>query len=381
MKRYLLLLIFLVFACAGPQRLEKTGSATNLSHWNTGDTFTEDQANVILDSIGDNYNLIHSHTSNATNPHGVTRAQVGIDQAVSTSASPSWQSVTIPGLNGLTLGSASSTNGQLRLYNSSNSNPLTLKAGPTASAYSITLPAAPPAGNGYLVAMSTGGTMSFVDPATLIGGSGVVVSKADCSAETTGGCIDSSGDFYVWNGSQMDFVGPITSADMDLAQNSIFVGNLSGKAAETALITNLASEPASDGSAPSALAVYTKITEHATSASPHVGHLPFLQSKTIETPVDLDDFYWFKAPSALSVGSINCIAEGSTPSVSVDVQECDSSGANCASILSSPVTANGGNDSGMLSDSSIASGAWMRILVGPPSGTVSAVTVTLSAVQ
>lgn len=384
MKRYsplLVLLAALLFACAGPQRLERTGSATNLTHWNSGDVFTEDQANQILDSIDDNYNLIHSHTTNTTNPHSVTRDQIGIDQSVSTTASPSWQSVTIPGLNGLTLGSAFTTNGKITLKNSSNASTVSILPGPTASTYSITLPTAPPVSNGYLMVMSTGGVISLLDPSTIAGGSGVVVSRTDCSSETSGGCIDSTGNLYVWNGSQMGFVGPIASADLDLAQESIFVGNLSGKAAAVPLVKDLSSEPGSDGSAPSALAVYTEIHDHTTSSTPHAGHLPFLQSRTISDPADADDHYWFKAPAALTLSSFDCIADGSSPSIAVDVQECDAAGSNCSSILSSAVTANGGNDAGTISDTSIASGAWVKVLLGVPSGTVSSITFTLKGVQ
>jgi len=108
---------------------------------------------------------------------------------------------------------------------------------------------------------------------------------------------------------------------------------------------------------------------------------PFIKERTISDPADADDFFWFRAPADLTLASFNCIAEGTSPSITVDLQECDSAGANCASVLAAAVTADGGNDAGTISDTAVASGAWMRALLGAPSGTVTAVSFTLAGTQ
>jgi hypothetical protein len=108
---------------------------------------------------------------------------------------------------------------------------------------------------------------------------------------------------------------------------------------------------------------------------------PVLEERTITDPADVDDYYWFKVDGTTTVSSVDCIAQGSTPSITVDVQECDSSGASCASILSSVITCNGGNDAGTVSDATLADNAWVYVALGAPSGTVSAISVTLAGTK
>lgn len=110
-------------------------------------------------------------------------------------------------------------------------------------------------------------------------------------------------------------------------------------------------------------------------------HYPFIRERTISDPADADDFFWFRAPANLTLASFNCMAEGTSPSITVDLQECDSNGDNCASVLSAPVTANGGNDAGTISDAAVASGAWMRVPLGTPTGTVTAISFTLAGTR
>ncbi len=74
-------------------------------------------------------------------------------------------------------------------------------------------------------------------------------------------------------------------------------------------------------------------------------------------------------PTALVLDGLYCTAVGGG-SVAVSLQECDSGAANCADVGAS-VTANGGVDSDTsLTDASIAAGAWMNIILGTPTGTV-----------
>lgn len=109
--------------------------------------------------------------------------------------------------------------------------------------------------------------------------------------------------------------------------------------------------------------------------------LTWTRERTISDPADADDYLWFKAEAALTLTAINCVAQGTTPSITVDLQECDSNGANCATSLSSVITCNGGNDAGTLSDTAVDSGDWMRLNLGAPSGTVDAISVQVNGTK
>lgn len=106
--------------------------------------------------------------------------------------------------------------------------------------------------------------------------------------------------------------------------------------------------------------------------------LPYIQSASlvIPAPVDTDDLNIMKAPYGMTLLGINCIVQGTT-SVTGQLQECDSSGANCAD-LDSDITcdADGAADDGTLTDSTIASGAWIRWKTTSVSGTPTFLAVT-----
>jgi hypothetical protein len=106
--------------------------------------------------------------------------------------------------------------------------------------------------------------------------------------------------------------------------------------------------------------------------------LIWFRERTISEPAGTDDFLWFKAPAALTLTSFDCVAEGTTPSITVDLHECDSAGATCATVLTGTITANGGNDAGTLSDTAVDDNDWMKLLLGAPSGTVDAISCTLA---
>lgn len=96
----------------------------------------------------------------------------------------------------------------------------------------------------------------------------------------------------------------------------------------------------------------------------------FQENFAVKTPVDADDFLLFKAQQAITISDIHVIAQGGT-SISVDVQECDSAGANCATV-DAAITADtdGAEDDGTLSNGTIDAGDWVKIVLGAPSGTV-----------
>lgn len=90
----------------------------------------------------------------------------------------------------------------------------------------------------------------------------------------------------------------------------------------------------------------------------------------VKTPVDADDFLLFKAQTAMTITDIHVIAQGGT-SISVDIQECTSAGASCATV-DAAITADtdGAEDDGTLSNGTIDAGDWVKVVLGAPSGTV-----------
>lgn len=90
----------------------------------------------------------------------------------------------------------------------------------------------------------------------------------------------------------------------------------------------------------------------------------------VKTPVDADDFLLFKAQTAMTITDIHVIAQGGT-SISVDIQECNSSGASCSTV-DAAITADtdGAEDDGTLSNGTIDAGDWVKVVLGAPSGTV-----------
>ncbi len=100
-------------------------------------------------------------------------------------------------------------------------------------------------------------------------------------------------------------------------------------------------------------------------------------SIVIPAPADTDDINILKAPYGMTILGIDCIVQGTT-SVTGQIQECSSAGASCAD-LDSDITcdADGAADDGTLTDSAIASGAWLRWKTTSLSGTPTFLTVTV----
>jgi len=100
-------------------------------------------------------------------------------------------------------------------------------------------------------------------------------------------------------------------------------------------------------------------------------------SIVIPAPADTDDINILKAPYGMTILGIDCIVQGTT-SVTGQIQECSSAGASCAD-LDSDITcdADGAADDGTLTDSTIASGAWLRWKTTSVSGTPTFLTVTV----
>jgi len=100
----------------------------------------------------------------------------------------------------------------------------------------------------------------------------------------------------------------------------------------------------------------------------------------LETPADADAFILFKAPHAITITDVDCIVGAATSAV-IDILECDSAGANCATIDSSgPITcdADGAADDASLSNGGIDAGDWIKLDIGTVTGTVGYVSGTVT---
>lgn len=112
--------------------------------------------------------------------------------------------------------------------------------------------------------------------------------------------------------------------------------------------------------------------------------LPSIQSSSlvIAAPADTDDLFIMKAPYAMTILTINGIV-GAATNVVGQLQECSATGTDCAD-LDSDITfdTDGAADDGTLTDSAIASGAWIKFKTTSVSGTPGhlAVTFTFRAV-
>lgn len=102
------------------------------------------------------------------------------------------------------------------------------------------------------------------------------------------------------------------------------------------------------------------------------------KSFVMKSPIDADDFLWFKAQSDITLVGVYCAAQGAAPSIAIKLQECDSAGANCADV-GLDVTADGGEDFDVTpTDADIAANNWAKVLVnGAPTGTVTFLSCSL----
>lgn len=102
---------------------------------------------------------------------------------------------------------------------------------------------------------------------------------------------------------------------------------------------------------------------------------------TIISPADADDPLVDKVNRATTLTGIDCVALGGG-TISIDLQECDANGANCASSGATIAScgATNSNDA-TLTDTSIDSGDWLKLVIGAPSGTVNQVAVKIYGTQ
>ena len=86
-------------------------------------------------------------------------------------------------------------------------------------------------------------------------------------------------------------------------------------------------------------------------------------SKTVEYPEAGDHCMMLYADNAITIDEIKCITdeldEGET--VTLDINECDSSGRNCVSILSAPVACDNNGTTATISDGGIDANDWIEL--------------------
>jgi len=100
---------------------------------------------------------------------------------------------------------------------------------------------------------------------------------------------------------------------------------------------------------------------------------------TLHDPADADDALIFKAQHDMTITDIHCIADGGT-SISLDIQECTSAGASCATVDAAiTCDTDGAEDacSGSCSNGSIDAGDWVKMILGAPSGSVDVLTFSI----
>lgn len=100
-------------------------------------------------------------------------------------------------------------------------------------------------------------------------------------------------------------------------------------------------------------------------------NLPFTLSGTFNDPAD-DDTAMFRVPAAVTLSSIGCIVDSadSGETAVLDIQECDTNGDNCTTILSATITCANTPTAGTLADTAIAANAFLKAEVGTVTGAV-----------
>jgi hypothetical protein len=103
---------------------------------------------------------------------------------------------------------------------------------------------------------------------------------------------------------------------------------------------------------------------------------PFDIAWSIVDPNDAD-IHYVRLQRAITASSVGCIVdpEGTGESVVLDIQECDSNGDNCASVLSSTITCGNTPTAGTINDAAWAANAFLKIDIGTVTGTVKTLSI------
>lgn len=106
---------------------------------------------------------------------------------------------------------------------------------------------------------------------------------------------------------------------------------------------------------------------------------PTLTSSLVVPAVaDTDDMLFTKLPYGVTVTALDCIVSAAT-SATINIQECDSAGANCSDMATSDLTCDtDGANTTTFANAAADSGDWLKLGVVSISGTPGTLTVTVT---
>lgn len=101
-------------------------------------------------------------------------------------------------------------------------------------------------------------------------------------------------------------------------------------------------------------------------------------SVVVPSVADTDDMLIMKAPYGMTVTALDCIVSAAT-SATINIQECDSAGANCVDTATSDLACDtDGANTTTLNNAAVDSGDWLKLDVASISGTPGTLTVTVT---
>jgi hypothetical protein len=99
-------------------------------------------------------------------------------------------------------------------------------------------------------------------------------------------------------------------------------------------------------------------------------------SAVVPSVADTDDMVLMKAPYGMTMVALDCIVSAAT-SATINIQECDSAGANCVDTATSDLVCDtDGANTSTFNNAAIDSGDWIKLDVASISGTPGTLTVT-----
>lgn len=108
--------------------------------------------------------------------------------------------------------------------------------------------------------------------------------------------------------------------------------------------------------------------------------LPYKKTYSVVVPsvADTDDMLFVKLPYGITAVSLDCIVSAAT-SATINIQECDSAGANCTDMATSDLACDTDGANTTTFNNAVAdSGDWLKLDVASISGTPGTLTVTLT---
>jgi hypothetical protein len=101
-------------------------------------------------------------------------------------------------------------------------------------------------------------------------------------------------------------------------------------------------------------------------------------SVVVPSVADTDDMLVMKAPYGMTITALDCIVSAAT-SATINIQECDSAGANCVDTATSDLACDtDGANTTTLNNAVVDSGDWLKLDVASISGTPGTLTVTVT---